>query len=56
MEIERDKYVRCSNIGFKTKGSIKVVCIAENFSSIKANEDYQIKVEPINLWTIEKIN
>ena len=56
MEIERDKYVRCSNIGFKNKGSIKVVCIAKDFSSVNANEDYQIKVEPIKLWTIEKIN
>ena len=55
MEIERNEYVSYSNIGFKTKGSVKVVCIAEDFSSIKTDEDYQIKVKPINLWTIERI-
>ena len=56
MEVENDKYVTCSNIGFKTKGSIKVLCVSEKVSSIKSSEDYQIKVKPINIWTIEKIN
>lgn len=56
MDIEEDKYVIYSDIGFKSKGSLQTVCVSENYKEIDSNETYTIKVEPVNLWVMEKIN
>lgn len=54
--LENEKYVDCSNVGFKPKGSIKVLCISKNYNDVNPNEEYKIIVKPVNLWIIENID
>lgn len=56
ISLENEKYVDCSNVGFKSKGSIKVLCISKNYDDVNPNEEYKIIVKPVNLWIIENID
>ena len=55
ISLEDENDVDCSNVGFKPKGTIKVLCVSKNYNDVNPDDEYKIIVKPVNLWIIENI-
>ncbi len=54
-ESQNRTVINPENIGFKDKGQFNVLCVVNNYKTVRDKKDIsRVEIEPINLWIIEK--
>lgn len=53
VDVDESANVITSNMGLNIDDSFEIICISNDYKKIDLKEEYQIKIEPINLWLIE---